>query len=76
MFFQQKRGELPADQHRHILSLCERHQFLLALPLEHPPIRRFRPLHPPVMKRSRFAIHGNPPSCASFHVSRNPPHFT
>jgi hypothetical protein len=77
MLFQQKSGQFPADRHRHILSLRERRQFLLALALEHPSIRRFRPLQPPLTNRSRLAVHGKPPCCflPSFRVTHKRPQF-
>jgi hypothetical protein len=76
MFFQEKGGKLPTNEHRHTLSLRERHQLFPALPLEHPLIRCFRPLYPPFVKRSPLAIHGEPPSCANFHLARKPPQLT
>ena len=75
MLFQQKRGKLPADQHRHILPLRQRRQLLLALAFEHPSIGRLRPLRPPLAKCSRLAFHGQPPSCIPFHVTHQCPHF-
>ncbi|NUQ62259.1 MAG: hypothetical protein HUU20_07210 [Pirellulales bacterium] len=54
------------------LSLRKRRQFLRALALEHPSIRRFRPLHPLFANCSLLVIHDKPPFFHGFQVSRKP----
>jgi hypothetical protein len=75
MLFEHERRQLLGDQYRHRLPLRQRHEFLLALALEHPPIGVLGSLSPPLPKSSLLAVHGKPLNRLGFQVSCKPPHF-